>query len=227
MVKGIKVLLSLFLSLLVSSCILYEEEVSFNEDFSGKAKLSLKVPSVIATEIDKEFYEIKDQISRGELKEKEGIKLLAAKRVQEGNVVTYLFEISFKNPQAFSSFLSSEKSKEEIKIREEGSRLYWSRTIKRSPGMEEDEEVIAYVLSDYVWTYRVIFPYRVLDANGKVQEDKKTVVWKYDLYTILSSPQIEMAATLKRPTLIDRILKFFGLEDNERVRNFLKKLGLE
>ncbi|WP_461829001.1 hypothetical protein [Aquifex sp.] len=56
------------------------------------------------------------------------------------------------------------------------------------------------------------FPYKVIKTNGNLQEDKRTVVWQYDLYSLMSMDRVVMLAELKEPSLFEKILRFLGIE---------------
>ncbi len=218
--KNVKLLLLFFFLLLFSSCISYKDSITFEDNFSGKVKIELTVSSILARQLDMEFD--LNKLSKQINKEKYGIILKGFERVQTGNLVSYIFKIYFKSLKDLNNFsldyfdidspqdIVSKSKLFNIFLEEKDNKLYWTRIIKISDykSKEQIPEFLSVLLSNYVWEYKVTFPYNVISTNGLVADDKKTVTWKFDLYTLTVTDNIKLEAVLKKPSLWDFILKF-------------------
>ncbi len=204
---------------LLIGCVSYKDEIDFNRDFSGKTKIELTVSKILSKELDKDFNLSK--LGRFLGKEKNGITLEDFDRIEKGNLVTYLFRIKFRSIKALNNFslddfqIENQNSKNhlfDIHINRENGRIFWRRILKienKQKTGETPKEILAVLFANYIWEYRVRFPYEVLKTNGILEDDKKTVYWKYDLYTILLGDTITLEAVLKEPSLWERFLNLF------------------
>ncbi|NPB06863.1 MAG: hypothetical protein GXO03_04575 [Aquificae bacterium] len=209
------------------SCFTYHEKLTFNESFSGEGVQRLTVPSLLASQLDPDFYKLEEKLKK-EPEKVNGVTLTKVRRIQEGNTVTYEVYFTFKDLKSLAKYLSTDLREESITVKEEGEFVNFERVSKkkeREVSKEEEEALALYPLSEYYWTYEAVFPYRVVETNGKLENDRK-VVWKFDFYTILTAERLDMEAKLKKPSFVYEILKRLGLHENETVLNLLKKLGL-
>ncbi len=219
-VKNIKKLLLASLVLLFSSCISYKDSISFNDNFSGDVKIELTVSSILARQLDREFD--LDKLSRQLNKEKYGIILKGFNRVQTGKLVSYIFKIHFRSIKDLNNFsldyfdiespqdIVSNSKLFNISLEENDGKIYWSRILKISQYKNKGDipEFLSVLLSNYIWEYKAKFPYQVIRTNGLVSEDRKSVTWKFDLYTLTITDNIKLEAVLKKPSFWNRILRF-------------------
>lgn len=219
-IKNFKVILLVFVLFLTSSCISYKDSIAFDENFSGNVKIELTVSTILAKQLDREF-DLK-KLSKQINKEKYGIMLKGFNRVQTGKLVSYIFKIHFRSLKDLNNFsldyfdiespqdIMSNSKLFNISLKENDGTIYWSRTLKLSQYKSKGEipEFLSVLLSNYIWEYRVKFPYDVVSTNGLVLDDKKTVIWKFDLYTLTITDNIRLEATLKKPSLWDKLLRF-------------------
>ncbi len=209
------IFLAIFL-VLFQSCIVYKDRITYNEDFSGKAEVKLIVPPFVSKELEKSYTQIK--LKEGT--EEKGVKILKVNKTYEANNVIYTFVLSFRSPEALRNFSVKDfvegKKLFNIKLTREKEKIHWERVLefdkKDKKPLSEDEQALAALLGGYVWEFRVSFPYRVMKTNGNLQEDKRTVVWQYDLYSLMSMDRVVMLAELKEPSLFEKILRFLGIE---------------
>jgi len=210
--------LNLLLALLFFSCVSYEEKTAFKEDFSGTSTLRFTVPELMAPQLDADFYALKEKAGS---EVSPGVVLLKALRRQEEEKVSYELVVSFKTPEAFARFLTRRDKRETLKVEEGEDGIYFSRRV------ETDEKLgpslLVYPLADFPWTYETTFPYRVLETDGKLLADGKSVLWEFDLYTLLASGRLEMSAKLEKPSTFERLL----LRLKRELEGLLKRLGLK
>ncbi len=222
---GISRVFFVFIFILLTGCISYKDTLSFKDNFSGNAGIEISVSKLLARQLDKEFNinRLKKQIN----KEKNGITLKSFNRVETGNLVTYIFKMKFRSLKDLNNFsldyfnienpagLSPETHLFNISIKREKEKIYWVRNIKLSSAYSkkaEFPEFLSALLSNYVWEYRVKFPYRVISTNGIIGEDKRTVNWKFDLLTITTEKDIKLKAVIKEPSFFERILRLIHLK---------------
>jgi len=150
-----------------------------------------------------------------------GVVLLKALRRQEEDRVFYEIEVSFKSPGALAGFLTREDKREKIEVKEEEETLLFTRRVETDERL--GPSLLAYPLAEFPWTYRITFPYRVLETDGKLLSDGKSVLWEFDLYTLLASGRLEMSAKLEKPSPFERFL----LRLKRELEGLLKRLGLK
>ncbi len=209
------IFLTVFL-LLLQSCIVYKDSITYNDDFSGRAEVKLIVPPFVSKELEKSYTQIK--LKEGT--EERGVKILKVNKTYEANNVIYTFVLSFRSLDALKNFSIKDfvegRKLFNIKLSREGKKIRWKRVLEfsnedRKP-LSENEQTIAALLGSYVWEFRVSFPYRVIKTNGNLQEDKRTVVWQYDLYSLMSMDRVIMLAEIEEPSLFRKILRFLGIK---------------
>lgn len=213
--KG-KIFFLIFFLFLLQSCVVYKDKITYKEDFSGKAEIKLIVPPFVAKELDKSYTKVK--LKEGV--EEKGVKIIKVNKVYEANNVIYTLILAFKSPERLrefnvKDFIEGEKFFN-ISVKKKGEYFYWERVLnfeenEKKP-LSEDERAIAALLGSYVWEFKVIFPYDVIKTNGNLEEDKRTVLWQYDLYTLMETDKVLMFAELKEPSLFEKLLRFLGIK---------------
>jgi len=218
--RGIVFKFFLLITLLITSCVKYNDTIVFNEDFSGTDTIEFYISNVIldtdaGRELVQNFKKMKED------KNLKGIKLIEKKVENLGSETKFTIKLQFSSLDALNKLTNSDKENsklnETFKLVEENDYFKYTRTItptskdENKPKTEADiaaENLAKMVLAEYVWTFKVKFPYEVVKTNGNLKEDKKTVEWKYDVYTLVEKG-VKMEALVKKPSLLDKIVNFF------------------
>lgn len=214
--------LTIVFSLLFSSCINYNDEIKINKDLSGTMSVEFLIPnSLLGGELGKGFEKYIQEAEENAKKVK-GIELLEAKIIPEGSQTKYRIRLKFNSFENLEKYFKEYKDEKKdspynFKIFETEEGIKFERIITPTESKdkkretEEDKMAESFaqsILANNIWSFKITFPYEVIKTNGDLQEDKKTVIWKYDLYT-LAAKGVKMEATIKKPSLIDKIIEFF------------------
>ncbi len=228
--KKFYLFLSIIFSLLISSCISYNEEININKDLSGTASFELYFPNALLENEDNDLSKDIEKVKK-EAEKYKGIELIEAKAVPVGSQTKYLVKIKFSSIDDLKKFFNSnvkdqktEGSGEKdsanlkntdlfnIKITHKNGKIKFERIITPDETQNEEDDftkgLLQTMLANYIWTFKTKFPYEVIETNGDLQQDKRTVVWKYDLYTLFDKG-VKMEAMIKEPSLLDKIIIFF------------------
>ncbi len=90
--------------------------------------------------------------------------------------------------------------KQELSFQKEGNEFAFAQNIRNEPEeepeeySEESEELARSLFEGYTFTYSVVMPGRVVDTNGTVAEDGRTVTWEWPLYEFSNQETIIMTA---------------------------------
>ncbi len=90
--------------------------------------------------------------------------------------------------------------KQELSFQKEGNEFAFAQNIRNEPEeepeeySEESEELARSLFEGYTFTYSVVMPGRVVDTNGTVAEDGRTVTWEWPLYDFSNQETIIMTA---------------------------------
>jgi hypothetical protein len=72
------------------------------------------------------------------------------------------------------------------------------REEEKEESTEESEELARTLFEGYTFTYTVVMPGRVIDTGGTVGEDGRTVTWEWPLYDFANEDEIVMTATSQK-----------------------------
>ncbi|WP_461829000.1 hypothetical protein [Aquifex sp.] len=118
------IFLTVFL-LLLQSCIVYKDSITYNDDFSGRAEVKLIVPPFVSKELEKSYTQIK--LKEGT--EEKGVKILKVNKTYEANNVIYTFVLSFRSPEALRNFSIKDfvegRKLFNRKLSREGEKIQW------------------------------------------------------------------------------------------------------
>ncbi len=90
--------------------------------------------------------------------------------------------------------------KQELSFQKEGNEFAFAQNIRNEPEeepeeySEESEELARSLFEGYTFTYSVVMPGRVVDTNGTLAEDGRTVTWEWPLYDFSNQETIIMTA---------------------------------
>jgi hypothetical protein len=90
--------------------------------------------------------------------------------------------------------------KQELSFEKEGNEFAFAQNIRNEPEeepeeySEESEELARSLFEGYTFTYSVVMPGRVVDTNGTLAEDGRTVTWEWPLYDFSNQETIIMTA---------------------------------
>lgn len=196
---------------IVAGCISYEQHIAFENDGSGRIILDTwvdyfatdeageqaageKAPSEVGEELGPAFAGIKGVTieenwtkieGEGDNRREHTRLVLKFDKVERlnGHGVFKNQELSFKKKRrefAFTQVIRNEQK-------------------ERSEEYSEESEKLARTLFEgYTITYTVVMPGRVVDADGTVGEDGRTVSWEWPLYDFSNEEKIIMTVTSRK-----------------------------
>ncbi len=89
--------------------------------------------------------------------------------------------------------------KQELSFRKEGDNFVFAETIHNNPqeseSSAESEELARAMFEGYTFTYTVVMPAAVVETNGTLAENQRTVTWSWPLYDFATLDEIVMTAT--------------------------------
>lgn len=199
------------------SCVSYNEDLKLNKNFSGVLQIEFYLPGLFFDRKDYAAFQKKLNTIEEEAKKYKGIQVLESKVFPIGNQMEYILKIKFSSFENLKKFLNSNDKNSlhtqnsnlfNINFKNIDGKIKFERVISPfGKGQENYVEGMIELFSSNIWTFKVRFPYEVEKSNGKVQEDKKTVIWKYSFYTLYKEGA-KMEATLKKPSFLDKITDF-------------------
>jgi hypothetical protein len=213
--KFLKVFL-LSLILIFSSCIKYEEEMILNNDFSGSIYMDFLFSNLTdedSQSLEKELDKLKERA-----KQFKGVDVVFAKKEILGSNTRYKIKLKFSHIKRLEAFFNENNGKDSLgnglynfKLTSKDGLLKYERNIKLK-GISDDlgenfvfKEFVRSILANYIWKFSVRFPYEVIETNGELLDDKRTVRWEYDLYK-LTEDSVKMEALMKEPSFIERLI---------------------
>jgi len=224
MKKFFKIILA-FLLLTLASCMEYKEEMNLNKDFSGTIYMNFIFQNFLLegdnnTKLDKELQELKEKA-----KKYKGIDIIFIKKEPLASKTSYKIKIRFSDLKTLEKFLNEESSNRRgtnsrksiynFRLVELDDYIKFERVIRinedRENYQDEEEAILEnltqLILTNYLWKFKITFPYKVLDTNGILLEDNKTVEWTFDLYTLSKKP-VKMEVKMEKPSLLNKIINF-------------------
>lgn len=196
---------------IVAGCISYEQHITFESDGSGRIILDTwvdyfgadeggdqavgeKAPSEIGEELGPAFAGIKGVTIEENWTKIEGE---GDNRREHTRLVLNFDEVErlnghgvFKNQQ-----LSLKKKSKEFVFTQVIHNVQKERSEEYS---EESEKLARTLFEGYTITYTVVMPGRVVDADGTVNDDGRSVTWEWPLYDFSNEEEIIMTATSRK-----------------------------
>ncbi len=202
--------------LFLAGCADYSEETWVNTDGSGKTRMEISIAKdgMAGKTIDKKDIE-------KELKAIDGIKVKNIEVTTKDNNQLVIIECSFKTLGAFMKLGQTQQGQTgfigKVSFEKQPDGTYkFSRTIGvTTPTQENNKEdkfqfIMKQMMSQFTWTYKVHLPGSILTANVANKDDleksKKTVTWRYNVGTIMTSGQTMEAAVKKTTNMFVVIL---------------------
>jgi hypothetical protein len=203
----------------------YREEMSLNKDFSGTIYMNFIFQNFLlegdnSNKLDRELEELKEKA-----KNYKGIQIVFIKKEPLASKTSYKIKIRFSDLKTLEKFLNEEssssrgtnsrKSMYNFRLVELDNYLKFERVIRINDDTQaysDEEEALLQnltqlILTNYLWKFKITFPYKVLDTNGILLEDNKTVEWTFDLYTLSKKP-VKMEVLMEKPSLLKKIINF-------------------
>jgi len=190
----------LIVILLAAGCIDYTEQIVLDDEGNGTVSLSYKVPSDFISGFGKsENPALADEnISFADRFETEGVEVSRTSVIDLNDARVYSADFAFVGSDALdTAAFYRDFATVEITT---GKTLEYTKTIPpREESIDkadkENNEKMAYLFKDNLFTFSVKMPARVTASNGTVSEDGFTVEWTYTFGDIvLSDKPLEMTA---------------------------------
>ena len=192
---------------LVAGCVSYKQQMTFESDGSGRMVLDVWVPyygvektgpaadekltaeldeEMVVSFADREGVRIDEKWAKLEAEEDE--------RLEHIHVVVAFDDIEKLN---VSDILENQK----ITFRSTGDGFIYEQAIIRERGEAaeealepEYEELTRTLFEGFTFTYTVVMPGRVVESNGSIGEDGRTVTWEWPLYDFVKKEEVIMTA---------------------------------
>ena len=93
---------------------------------------------------------------------------------------------------------------QEMSFKKKGKKYIFTQTITHESEEEtdeattENEDLARTLFEGYTFTYTVVMPGEILETNGTLGEDERTVTWEWPLYEFTQQEEIVMTATSKK-----------------------------
>lgn len=196
----------------VAGCITYEQHTTFEEDGSGRIVVDTWVDYFDEEEEDGEEaataepeLEIGEEMGPafasldGVTVEENWIKLEGEgeDRVEHTRLVLGFDDV--ENLTGHGIFEDQDMSFEK-----KGKKYTFTQTITHKSEEEEEEtspeseELARALFEGYTFTYTVVMPGKIVETNGTLGEDGRTVTWEWPLYEFTQEEEIVMTAVSKK-----------------------------
>jgi len=211
--KIFKLLLILPIISFLTSCLRYNEETTLYKDFSGITTVEVLLPKMFADDkdMDETFYNL-DKLEK-EMKEKGDVELIKMKRAVVGPnmkvFIKYRFNSVDKMNALFTLFMDefwkTGKLKEFTKVTYNGRKVKFERVIGNDEKVNSQdseelavfEELVKAGFTSSVMRFKIRFPYKVIETNGVMFEDDRTVEWAFTPYDFMTR-DIKMKVKMER-----------------------------
>jgi hypothetical protein len=206
----------------VSGCFRYEQTVVFDADGTADVTVSYSVPGVLAgEEPDIPPTPLPDAYGGDEITPDEarnpsrpnyedetaalraafrrfGLEVADAAVFKEGDFLTYRVNGTVADAGALGSVLSYfDRHETEYKSNDKSVRfreVIENKLPKKGLPTDEEKPLLESLFPDCGFTFRVVMPEPVKEANGIVGADGRTVEWRFGLAEFLFSEKVEMFA---------------------------------
>lgn len=192
----------------VAGCISYKQHTTFESDGSGRVIVDVWVDRFGGAEEEDQAAsaqtapEINEEIGpafaglEGVTVEENWVKIEGEEDEQREHTRLVL---TFDKVESLAGHGVFEK--QELSFQKEDDEFAFTQTIRNEPEKEpqeysdESEELARSLFEGYTFTYAVVMPGRVVDTNGTLGEDGRTVTWEWPLYDFSNQEKIVMTAT--------------------------------
>lgn len=180
--------------LLFSGCVKYNEELWFNDDLSGRIKVSVTVEEKIARNIEKTGLDIFTQEGvDGLYGGIEGVRVIEMNSTTGGTNRHTTFTLSFDTLESLQHIASAMKDTEFLGFITIEKNPSGSSTFARQVVLRKDARrlITQEQMNNIDWNFIVHFPGKVLEANTPPGRErmKDTRSWVYPLRELANNPQ--------------------------------------
>jgi hypothetical protein len=209
-IKSISVLLSttaVWAAFVVAGCFRYEQTVVLNADGTADVTVSYSVPATLAGEEPELTANLPDAGPGSSSNEEEaaalksafrrfGVEVVDSSVAVEGDFLTYAVNGTVADAGVLGRVLPYFDG-HETEYKAGDKSVTFKETIENELSKEErptDEEkpLIEALFPDCGFTFRVVMPGQVLETNGTVSTDGRTVEWCFGLAEFLFAEKVEM-----------------------------------
>jgi len=198
----------------VAGCISYEQHTTFEEDGSGRVVVDTWVDYFGEDEEGEEAGTAATQEPMLELGEEMGSAFASLDGVNieenwiklegegEDRVEHSKLALAFDKVENLTGRGIFED--QAMTFDKKGKKYIYTQTItheRDEPEEEttpESEELVRSLFEGYTFTYTVVMPGKIVESNGTVGEDGRTVTWEWPLYEFTQQDEIVMTATAKK-----------------------------
>ena len=203
----------LICSILMSSCLDYEEEMWVNPDLSGRVSMKISVPEEIVRGNTGLERDLTENGLRDELEKIPGVKLESFQSFREAGKVIANAKITFEDVEQLTRYeqgvaeSTAASMLGSIKVTEEGRKVKFERTLNTMPKARNDEfakDFLTKSLSSLLFSknyisYKIHVPSAIITANSQhIDGEEQIVEWKYTLSQAMREPP-EMLVEWKKP----------------------------
>jgi len=193
---------------IVGGCISYKQHTTFESDGSGRMVVDVWVDHLeIAEEEDQAASaETAPEIDEGlgpAFADLDGVTVeenwVKIEGEEDDRREHTRFVLSFDTVERLAGHGVFED--QELSFQKEDGWFAFTQTIQNLPKKEpqeyskESEELARSLFEGYTLTYTVVMPGRVVDTNGTLGEDGRTVTWEWPLYEFSNQEKIVMTAS--------------------------------
>jgi len=193
-------------ALALSGCLDMDQQVTLDKN-ELTYKAELKIDAKIAAFADKKDKSLCDGFGENS---HEGIQFEAKESTANGNVICTI--IAKGKPEKFSNFSSGDKDKSEmVKITKIDKNIYKIESeinFNAKNDMQGMEGMLEAMLAGRNITWAVTAP-KIIETNGKLSSDKKSVSWSIPLSVAFKNPQNFYAVVQEETSWYDSIIGFF------------------
>jgi len=193
----------------MTGCIGYSEEMWINDNGSGKVDVEVKIAESIAT-ASGQNNPLSDENLKKTFENVKGIKVTEMKSFKEDGNEVAVIAFNFDSLEALRELNKAKPGfigETTLTKNEKGQIVFERKLGSGSESQDPQQQAMAKALfSQYVWTYKIHFPYIVASANVEkesIDKSSNTVTWSVPMTNIQSQT---MTATLESPTLMSYLI---------------------